>query len=188
MSMTDRFLLEIFSGIAKSCVGSLISGTSLITAVPFIGLRFEEIENIVEQIEIECGVLIDSSLSKYFPTFVFDLYQLHNIDNDIPIFKRRSVLSNTSFASVARELSKFVEEYGNPFLSNQSSYEGACNYAKYYNLGGLGRASRRIPILYILAGQRDAANRYMSDILNCEYPIGNYESFTEVVRSKFFET
>jgi hypothetical protein len=180
------FARELLPGVL-GCVGYLTSGQVLVSVRPFVGVRFEHLEKLVDEITAPLRVG-PPSLSRYFPTIFRTLYELMEDRSSDPDFRSKEPayipIEYAKIPEITDRLVFLLSEFGVPYIGRNSSLENAAITMSEGRGGGLGPTAQRLPIIYWMLGRGDEAKKYMASLVGKGYPIGPYEKYVALVTKR----
>jgi hypothetical protein len=168
------------------CIGYLASGT-LQAIKPFVGVQFEHVERIHEEV---FGPLrfVAKSTSRYYPTLSRELYDLKEEQSGDPGFRSKERdylrLELDTVSEVTDRILTDVRLYGMPYIDTNTTLTKAAATMAEGRGGGIGTVAYRLPIIYWILGMVEEAKGYMASTATKDYPIGPYEKYVALLMAR----
>jgi hypothetical protein len=168
------------------CIGYLTSGT-LQAIKPFVGVQFEHVERIYEEVTGPLRVL-GKSTPRYLPTLFRDLYNLKEEQSADPDFRStQSAYLSIELDTVSDVRDRILTEvqlYGIPYIEANTTLTNAAATMAEGRGGGIGTVAYKLPIIYWILGMVDESKAYMASIATKNYPIGAYERYIALLAAR----
>jgi hypothetical protein len=154
----------------------------------FVGVHFEHVERLYDEIMSPFLTIPTKSTSKYFPTCFRDLYNLKEERSADPDFRLKESsylqISTLAVSDICDQILIDLQQYGIPFIDFNSSLSNVAATMAEGRGGGIGSVAYRLPIIYWILRRNDDAVRYMSDIAAQKYPIGPYPKYAATLTAR----
>jgi hypothetical protein len=179
------FACDLSPGVL-GCIGYLTSN-ALSGVKIFVGVRFEHVEKIYEEL-MEPFFVVPKSTSRYFPSMFLDLYNLKQERSADPNFRHKESsyirVETHTISDVVDRLLVDVKQYGIPYIAFNATLTNAAATIVDGRGGGIGTVAYRLPIMYWILGRAEEAKRYLVSTAGQGYVFGPYEKYAALLAAR----
>jgi hypothetical protein len=170
--------------VSRSVLGCIGYITSVTGVRPFVGVQFEQVEKIFEEI-IQPLRVVAKSTPRYWPTLSRDINQLKQDHSADPNFRLREgdylQIEIDSIPHICDQILADIRRFGLEYIESNSVLANAAETMADGRGGGIGSIAYRLPIIYWILGRKSEAESYMANIAAKRYPIGDYEQYADLL-------
>jgi hypothetical protein len=176
---SDTMFAKVLSPRILGCIGYLTSKNDV---TPLVGVYFEQVEEIFEDI-FEPLRAIPKSTPRYYPTLSRRISELKQ-DRSGAIEQDYFRVELNRVEDITHKILVDVQRFGLEYIEANSNLSSAAETMASRRGGGMGWVSARLPIIYWMLGRTSEAKSYMAHIAAQKYPIGDYEQYAALLTAR----